>query len=108
MIKKKQIFYALGMLLVWISIQTIDVIHHFSHHHEEVCETEGSHVCEDHAEVEICDLCTVLHQGYDIEQPSFAGYVTLVKTDYHTFNVTSNYNITPSCLWNKGPPVSVA
>jgi len=106
--KKKQIIHALGLLVVWISIQTVDVVHHFTHQHEEVCETEGSHVCEDHVEVEVCDLCAVLYQGYDIEQPSLVGFIHYVKTDYQFRNVASNYGILPSCLWNRGPPKAVA
>ena len=104
MVKKTTSFISFCLLTLWLSVQCIDAWHHIHEIHESDCTAETSHYCEPHAELELCDLCTIVHGATDqinaFEEPIL--YVTSVEIRVvKTSPALSNWS---STIVSRGPP----
>jgi hypothetical protein len=94
-------------LVLWCSVQLIDVCHHVFEEHEQICEIGEEHFCEPHCELEICDLCTVVH-GASITSSYYVSSKVVLNPNRHKSFYKSVDNRLFQPVGNpRGPPIVV-
>ncbi|MFT5725421.1 MAG: hypothetical protein ACI9JN_002546 [Bacteroidia bacterium] len=95
------------MLVLWCSVQVADAIHHIEESHESSCDIGDTHMCHPHGELEICDLCTIVHGNAEFVT-SFSSNTTLIASKTVGCRLISiEANATYRLNSTRGPPESV-
>lgn len=95
------------MLLLWSSVQAVDVWHHIHEIHEAECTAEVDHYCAPHAEVELCGLCSVIH-GNAVQTEAFQASERVSYSEEFTCKEVGKALVSESeTEVSRGPPSSL-